>query len=88
MSTINFSPSLSFRLDHIQNQYERNKKPLKDLYYILNDRAVTEQIYSKSLEGVSQNLLKICSEQVLDPEMSKIIMSLRSSILTHSEQGQ
>ncbi|KRX09300.1 hypothetical protein PPERSA_05969 [Pseudocohnilembus persalinus] len=82
------SPSLIGRLDYTLNHYQNQKYVLEQFGKIMFERADLEVFYQKGLEKCASQLESLSNYKEVEPNLSSLMMSLRSSILTHSEQAE
>ncbi|KAL4452823.1 hypothetical protein ABPG74_002388 [Tetrahymena malaccensis] len=82
-----YSPDIADRYDFTVNQFEFKKKWLEDIQVIMNERADVELAYSKSLVKVANLCEKYSQKNSLEKGVASIVMSVRSVVLTQSEQS-
>ncbi|KAL4475199.1 hypothetical protein ABPG72_018856 [Tetrahymena utriculariae] len=82
-----YSPDIADRYDFTVNQFEFKKKWLEDIQVIMNERADVELAYSKSLVKVANLCEKYTQKNNLEKGVTSIVMSVRSVVLTQSEQS-
>ena len=82
-----YSPNLTERMFHMIQQYEGQKQFITEFAEVCEARATIELRHCKQLEGLSESLNALAQKPHYDQSLSRLLMGLRSSILTQSEQG-